>query len=462
MAEDPETELGYAEGSSLLSGRLAGGESPPPHSPALSTGTLGPARRPGTPLSTRRFPYNPVGAGFVASREGIATPPLEPARPSTEDVHRRSEADRLVAGPRVATAPLTIPEETPAVMLNSPTATASTPTTRRTSGRFSPSRVGATAAGVLGFLGLRRSHPSTHTLGAGWEQVTPPHSFEGLAASTGLREPERTASSRETIEAGPLAVQRGLSQGKSRSTLSGHSAYFDAPSRPGTPPIPGPSVGGASGWGTAAGAGALGSAAGATIAGREMSQKDQGLVTQRSTPRLRPQPPQMNSPSTHSLPMTSAAASPANPFESPSFVITQPPSGQPARRDPFEDALDSPVPVGLLPPGLEQNRGMWSREAILEEDDVANERGALLGGRLDDAPPAPARSLAGNGNRSGSHLTLAAMAGRSRDSVPASMRRADSPFSIQTGDSETGRPWSGQVSEVSFFPAPNNMWRLTK
>lgn len=88
---------------------------------------------------------------------------------------------------------------------------------------------------------------------------------------------------------------------------------------------------------------------------------------------------------------------------------------------------------------------------IQEEDE--DEHNALLGGGLDDAPPAPAGSL---GGRSGSALAGAALAMRSGDS--GTPRRAESPFTIRTADSEDGRPWSGQVREVSVALTIDRAW----
>ncbi|KAG8999194.1 hypothetical protein FRB94_006383 [Tulasnella sp. JGI-2019a] len=477
--DDPETELGYAEGSSLLSGRLAGGESPPPHSPALSTATLGPAVRSRTPLSTRRFPYVPVGstaaaAGMVGSREGLATTAPWEQRASS-NMMQTTEAAYQNVGREMGGAPPTI------------TINTSTTSSRRLSQRISPTKIGATAYGLLGFLGLRRSGRSSYSLGSGWEPVTPPAGGDPVrrgsgpssAAALGVAGLERNPSSRSNLAGGSSQQHPGIqrlesttyaSGAKSRSTVSGLSNYWDAPSRPDSPPaipaIP-PTASTAAGLGAAAAAGAM--------AAREMSQKDSGLVSQRSTPMLRPGPPPQPSPLSSNIgspPMTS------NPFENQAYQY-QPSQTQSQRttRDPFDDVLDSPVPLGLLPPGLEQDRGQWSRENISspileddEEDDIGgthHQRDALL----DDAPPAPVGSLGSNAG--GSALTgvvsggLAAAgisqlgrlrAQENRNSGAASgttpsavntLRREESPLSVRTMDSiGDTRPWSGQVGQA--------------
>ncbi|KAG8871029.1 nicotinate phosphoribosyltransferase, partial [Tulasnella sp. 331] len=477
---DTEAELGYAEGSSLLSGRLAGGESPPPQSPALSTASLGPAVRSRTPLSTRRFPYSPIGAGAAPVRDSVArhSPPMEAARASS-DIHHRSETiDRNLG--RQAPPEITI--DTPRTTISS----------RRFSQRLSPTKVGATAVGLLGFFGLRKTGKSTGSLGSGWEPVTPPAVPEhgGRAGGPsgvglGIRLPQRTTSSKSDLTVGGTAGAGSSSQphpsatrlesntyasnAKSKSTVSGLTNYWDAPSRPGSPPPALPSAGpSAGGLGAAAAAGAL--------AAREMSQKDRGLVSQRSTPLLRAAlPPQPS-------PRSTAFGSPpttSNPFENSAYNVSQR-----TTRDLFDDVLDSPAPVGLLPPGLEQNRGLWSREnvnlssPILEDDEEEGDLGVGVGPHeqdalLDDAPPArvgafPA-NVGGNGNdggNGGSPLTgvvaggLAAAGisqrGRLRTSGSPGLSpggnvvRGESQFSVRTGDSGDAslRPWSGQLGQA--------------
>lgn len=401
-------EGGYTEGSSLLSGRLAGGESPPLQSPTMSTHTLGPAMRPRTPLSTRRFPYSSVPAGV----RDVRSPPLEPSRPSTEDIHRRSEADRPLARGLIIPASTTPPLGE--VDLHSPTTPSqATPATPRARNSVTGG-IAATATGILTFLGLRHSARSSERLGEGWEEVTPPSSADDDRRGTiglGIQMPQQAAS-----RARPYP-QAGRLEARSHSTLSGsgQTAYFDAASRPESP---------------------------GAMSGNErvMTQRDlAGLVSRGGRPlstSLRPPPSGIPSPS--ALAESSFAA-------------------QQEQRLMYDDVLDSPPPQTLLPPGLESQRGMWSRETILEEDEpqsAIRERVSLLGGpegspELDDAPPQAVRLISKNGGASSSALPLAGLAIGSRSMTPSGLLdRGESPFSIRTFDEEGERPWSGQVRQV--------------
>ena len=423
---DPEVQAGWAEGSSLLAGRLAGGESPPLVSPAMSQQTLRPVggARPRTPLSTRRLnvAYESVPAGLVGG-EPRSGSPLEPSRASTEEIHRRSDPRSSMFPGRSGSNGTQHSAPLPIATSNLSAITESSPTMSTTPSRF---RLAALLTPVLGGLaalgfGSRRRDP---TLGeAGWEDVTPPSTSPvGLGINVPGRaegEPRtamegmRTESPASDLEHGIRVVPQGamsndrLTAIRADSVNSGNTVYMDALSRPHTP----------GSWTDLP----LGSTGSRDAIGN-LTRPPNALVLPPVAVRRGSSPGRYSSTS--------------NPFESQAYV---------QRSNSYDDALDAPPPEPLLPPGLEPTRGRWTRSVIQEEDENAlDEEDNLLGG-LDDEPPAPAGPLSSRHAAMGFGGRITSL---QTPSPGASQTRFGSPFVEGDDDSTYGRPWSGQVQQV--------------
>ncbi|KAG8962580.1 hypothetical protein FRC00_009270 [Tulasnella sp. 408] len=225
------------------------------------------------------------------------------------------------------------------------------------------------------------------------------------------------------------------------SFASGHSEYVDARSRPQTP-----------------GSGLVAGAVGVAVGEPQMSERNVGLVTRRSEPPVPPLPlqglqpvsaipPQLRS-SLHTTGTAGTAGTTAttvsgNPFENSAYLADQ---------LAYDDALDTLPPVGLLPPtaavGAATQRGLWTRSAIEEEDEAGE---ALLGGALDDEPPAPAGSFS---RATGEQVLTVPPIDRSALYTPSlhpsglespRMGQEERDITAESIDETGGRPWSGQV-----------------
>ncbi|KAG9049760.1 hypothetical protein FS837_009176 [Tulasnella sp. UAMH 9824] len=467
---DPEVQAGVAEQSSLLSGRLAGGESPPIGSPTMPGAVLRSGRR--TPLSTRRPQYEavPTNLGSHETAEANAdTAPeaseaIEPSRASTDEVHRRSAngytalavgtAAGAAAGAVTARSRTGPPPEIRTSNLQS-----------SSSGSTSPrSRLGSVITPITGsFLNFfgRRSRRQEQ-LGDGWEEVVPPTRQQamGLGMTRPPTPPRHTdsplqpfppnslGSSRPSERASELVERLNstyTTHDRPPSFASGHSEYVDARSRPQTP-----------------GSGLVAGAAAAAAGEQEMSERNVGLVSRRSEPPVPPLPlqgyqpisaipPQLRS-SLHTTGTAGTAGTAGtggttgsgNPFENSAYLADQ---------LAYDDALDSLPPVGLLPPvaaavGAATQRDRWTR-SVIEEEDEAGE--ALLGGALDDEPPAPAGSFS---RATGEQVLTVPPIDRSLLYTPSlhasglespRMGQEERDITAESIDETGGRPWSGQV-----------------
>ncbi|KIO23282.1 hypothetical protein M407DRAFT_27201, partial [Tulasnella calospora MUT 4182] len=353
---DPEVQAGIAEQSSLLSGRLAGGESPPIGSPTMPGAVLRSGRR--TPLSTRRPQYEAVPTAMGSHETAEATQEataeaaeaIEPSRASTDEVHPNGYIALAVgaaAGAAAATATARSRTTAPPDIRTSNLQTSS-------SGSTSPrSRIGSVITPITGtFLNFfgRRSRRQEQ-LGDGWEEVVPPTRQQamGLGMTRPQTPPRHTDSPLQPFPPNSLNSSSRPSELVERlnstygshdrpaSFVSGHSEYVDARSRPHTP-----------------GSGLVASAIGVAVGEPEMSERSLGLVSRRSEPPVPPLPlplqgyqpvsaipPQLRS----SLQTTGTAGTTGsgNPFENSAYLADQ---------AAYDDALDSLPPVGLLPPAV--------------------------------------------------------------------------------------------------------------
>ncbi|KAG8908352.1 hypothetical protein FRB99_007279 [Tulasnella sp. 403] len=444
------------EGASLLAGRLPGGESPPSQSPAMSTHTLNrpAAGRPTTPMSTRPistrpWPISPVpvGVGGLDSN----SPTMEPSRASTEEIHRRSELEALQAAGAQS-------RDLPSIAVHSPRSSISP--RQRLVELLNPARASYASAALLGLLGLRNRSPQ-ESLGEGWEQVSPPPSSAiGLGIHVPPPEPRYTTSPPEPFPPRSLGTSSGPSGNverlnstyttvdKPKSTVSertGQTEYVDARSRPATP-LTGVEFGAA-----AAAAGVAGVAG--VLLGSEMRQRDRTLVSQPSAtsirlvqaqPRItqRPStPPSIPSPPPQSQ-RDPRSQPPLNPFDNQTYAAVP-------TTNPFDDDLDSPVPQGLLPPGLEGSRGVWTQSAIDEEP--AGHEGEALLATLDDEPPRPVGAFS-RGPTGTLYIPPIPMGSpSSRPSVTSSPFFGQEERDITGPDDDNeSQAWSGQVRRARF------------
>ncbi|KAG8942047.1 hypothetical protein FRC04_003895 [Tulasnella sp. 424] len=440
---DPEVQAGVAEQSSLLSGRLAGGESPPIGSPTMPGSILRSGRR--TPLSTRRPQYEAVPTALGGSAETAETAEaVEPSRASTDEVHRRSAngytalavGAGVAAGAAAATAASRSRAAPPQEIRTSNLQSSS-------SGSTSPrSRIGSVITPITGtFMNFFGRGRRPEQLGEGWEEVVPPSRQQamGLGMTRPPTPPRLTDSPLQPFPPNSLnsssrpseLVERlnstYTSNDRPASFASGHSEYVDARSRPQTP-----------------GSGLTGGAIGVALGDPEMSERNVGLVSRQPHPPVPPLPLQGYQPVSAVPPQLRSSlhtASSGNPFENSAYLA-----------DPhvYDDALDSLPPVGLLPPAADSanQRARWTRSAIEEENEAGE---ALLGGNLDDEPPAPAASFS---RATGEQVLTVPPIDRSLLYTPSlhhsglespRMGQEERDITAESIDEAGGRPWSGQV-----------------
>ncbi|KAG8927389.1 hypothetical protein FRC01_007551 [Tulasnella sp. 417] len=323
------------------------------------------------------------------------------------------------------------------------------------SGSTSPrSRLGSVITPITGsFLNFfgRRSRRQEQ-LGDGWEEVVPPTRQQamGLGMARPPTPPRHTDSPLQPFPPNSLGSSSRPSELVERlnstytthdrppsfASASGHSEYVDARSRPHTP-----------------GSGLVAGAMGLAVGEPEMSERNISLVSRRSEPPVPPLPlplqgyqpisaipPQLRS-SLHTTSTVPTAGS-GNPFENSAYLADQ---------QAYDDALDTLPPVGLLPPAAVSTgnqRAQWTRSAIEEENEAGE---ALLGGALDDEPPAPAASFS---RATGEQVLTVPPIDRSALYTPSlhasglespRMGQEERDITAESTDETGGRPWSGQV-----------------
>ncbi|KAG8935513.1 hypothetical protein FRC02_007872 [Tulasnella sp. 418] len=384
-----EEMFGGGEVASLLSGRLAGGESPPaPRSPTASMrSAMGPAMRPRTPLSTRALSTRQGQLGYTQAATN--TPPALPPRPrspspqhhvvsraSTDEVHRISDQSQQH-------------QDVPSINVQratmSPRDRLSNLFHLRRSPRAGPGQGTSSVLGYIPFLTPRTRTRTLSELGEGWQEVqAPPPAVMGLgihipeeqqysnAPPTPFPPASLNTSSLPSRMDRPHSTLTTMDRDRPRSTISGQTVYLDARSRPTSPPgglVP-PSL---------------------TAQSREMGQRDAQMVSRGGPssgvlPPLRPKPSDSSLTGLQLVRDKELAPDPAS-----TYYVQVSPYGD-------DDALDAPVPAGLLPPGLEHGRALgsktrWSKSAIEEEDEGealdAKGKPMEIDALLDSAPPAP-------------------------------------------------------------------------